>query len=118
MCFFATLQNAAKVSWPTEGIENFWERLYLYTIKHEGRIYTACGDGKTPFVSATDIAAVAFHALTDNTLQETDDRVLGPELLTYDEVYGLLGLQFNVNAEADTFHADRGQVHQRLGTQD
>jgi festuclavine dehydrogenase len=56
------------------------------TIKAEGKIYTACGDGKIPFISATDIAAVAFRALTDENSHNTDYRVLGPELLTYDEV--------------------------------
>lgn len=61
------------------------------TIKDEGKIYTACGDGKIPFVSAADIAAVAFHVLTDTKPHNTDYRVLGPELLTYDEVDPLFG---------------------------
>lgn len=50
------------------------------------KIFTACGDGKIPFISADDIAAVAFHALTDETSHNCDHRVLGPELLTYDDV--------------------------------
>ena len=54
-------------------------------------MYTACGDGKIPFVSATDIAAVAFRTLTDEKPHNTDYRVLGPDLLTYDEVYYPLG---------------------------
>lgn len=55
-------------------------------IKNESKIYTACGDGKSPFVSAADIAAVAYRALIDETPHNCDYRVLGPELLTYDEV--------------------------------
>lgn len=43
-----------------------------------------------PFVSAEDIAAVAFHALTDATPHNTDHLILGPELFSYDEVASLL----------------------------
>ncbi|KAL5322115.1 hypothetical protein ACEPPN_010084 [Leptodophora sp. 'Broadleaf-Isolate-01'] len=66
-------------------MENFAEWQYSTTIKDEGKIYTACGDGKIPFISADDIAAVAFHALTDDEVPGETVRVLGPELLTYDE---------------------------------
>ncbi|EZF27336.1 hypothetical protein H112_00632 [Trichophyton rubrum D6] len=48
--------------------------------------FMACGDGKIPFVSAIDIAAVVFRALTDPKSHNCDYRILGPELLTYDEV--------------------------------
>ena len=67
-------------------LENFCERQNLYTIKEQGKIYTACGDGKVPFVSAADIAAIAYHALVDAEPHNNDYRILGPELLTYDEV--------------------------------
>lgn len=70
-------------------IENFSEGWHCLKIKSEGMIYTACGEGKIPFISATDIAAVAFHALTDEKPHNTDYRVLGPELLNHDEVYRL-----------------------------
>jgi len=66
-------------------MENFAEWQYPTTIKDEGKIYTGCGDGKIPFVSAEDIAAVAVHALTSAKLPGEAFRVLGPELLTYDE---------------------------------
>ncbi|KAH7350584.1 hypothetical protein BKA65DRAFT_241896 [Rhexocercosporidium sp. MPI-PUGE-AT-0058] len=66
-------------------MENFAEWQYPATIKDEGKIYTACGDGKIPFISADDIAAVAFHALTDAEVPGETVRVLGPELFTYDE---------------------------------
>ncbi|KAL9089281.1 MAG: hypothetical protein Q9165_005849 [Trypethelium subeluteriae] len=56
------------------------------TIKLEGKIYTACGDAKIPFISATDIAHVAFRALTDARPHNCDYRILGPELLTYDDI--------------------------------
>jgi festuclavine dehydrogenase len=37
-------------------------------------------------VSAGDIAGVAFHALTSEKPLDTTYRILGPELLTHDEV--------------------------------
>ncbi|BDD64234.1 hypothetical protein MAP00_009072 [Monascus purpureus] len=45
--------------------ENLTEDGPRQLIRDQGKIYTACGQGKIPFVSATDIAAVAYCALTD-----------------------------------------------------
>ena len=70
-------------------IENLAEDGYETTIREEGIIYTACGDAKISFVSAADVAAVAFRALTDEKSHNTDHVIVGPELLTYDDV-GLL----------------------------
>jgi uncharacterized protein YbjT (DUF2867 family) len=68
-------------------IENFSESFKLAPIKAENKIYTATGDGLVPFVSASDIAAVAFHLLTDEKPPaEIDYRVVGPEELTHDQV--------------------------------
>ncbi|KAF3483675.1 ergot alkaloid biosynthetic protein A [Arthroderma uncinatum] len=66
--------------------ENLTDEAPRPLIREHSKIYTACGDGKIPFVSAIDIAAVAFRALTDPKSHNCDYRVLGPELLTYDEV--------------------------------
>jgi len=71
---------------PSWFMENLIEPGLVYTIGTLNKIFTACGDGKIPFISADDIAAVAFHALTDKTSHNCDYRVLGPELLTYDDV--------------------------------
>ena len=68
-------------------LDNFAQWGHRETIKNEGKIYSACGDGKIPLISAKDIAAVAFHALTDTEPPSTDYRVLGGELLTYDDVW-------------------------------
>jgi uncharacterized protein YbjT (DUF2867 family) len=67
-------------------VENLTEPGLIYTISQLGKIYTACQDGKIPFVSADDIAEVAFHALTNEKSYNCDMRILGPELLTYDDV--------------------------------
>lgn len=58
----------------------------LATIKNEGKLYTACDDGKIPFISAVDIASVASRALTDAKSHDTVYDLVGPELLTFDDV--------------------------------
>ncbi len=56
------------------------------TIRDQDLIMTAAGDGRVPFVSAEDIAAVAFRALTDKEGHDTEHLILGQDLLSYDEV--------------------------------
>ncbi|KAH1614534.1 hypothetical protein KXX21_001420 [Aspergillus fumigatus] len=71
---------------PSWFMENLTENGPRQLIRDQGKIYTACGQGKIPFISATDIAAVAYRALTDPVSHNCDHRVLGPELLTYDDI--------------------------------
>ncbi|KAM3077553.1 hypothetical protein ACMFMG_006890 [Clarireedia jacksonii] len=71
---------------PTWFMENFSEQHHRATIRDTSSITSATGNGKVPFVSADDIAAVGFHALTDENLQRRDLVILGPELLSYDDV--------------------------------
>jgi hypothetical protein len=66
---------------------------HFETITQYNKLFTACADGKIPWVSAGDIALVAFHALTDEKPHDCAYRILGPELLTYDEVCLLPFLQ-------------------------
>ncbi|RHZ57224.1 uncharacterized protein CDV56_102920 [Aspergillus thermomutatus] len=66
--------------------KNLSEEAPCAVIRDQSKIYTACGDGKIPFISAIDIAAVAFRALTDPHSHNCDHRILGPELLTYDQI--------------------------------
>lgn len=66
--------------------ENFSEMQHMFSIRDEDKIITATGEGKVPFVSADDIAAVAFRALTDEVPHNADHLILGPELWSYDEV--------------------------------
>jgi len=62
---------------------------HLHSIRDRNHIVTATGEGKLPFVSADDIATVAFRALTDEKPHNTDYLILGPELLSYDNVSSL-----------------------------
>ncbi|KAK0447798.1 hypothetical protein EV421DRAFT_1706445 [Armillaria borealis] len=70
--------------------ENFSEQPNRKPVNLENKIYSATGDGKVPFVSAEDIAAVAFRALVDPQSHNTDHFIRGPELLSYDEVAEIL----------------------------
>jgi festuclavine dehydrogenase len=71
---------------PTWFMENFSEQQHLPTIRDQDVIITATGEGRLPFVSAEDIAAVGFRALTDERSHDCDHLILGPELFSYDEV--------------------------------
>jgi festuclavine dehydrogenase len=75
---------------PTWFMENFSEMQHASTIREQDTIITATGEGKVPFVSVHDIAAVAFRALTDRVPHNADHDILGPELFSYDDVCTLL----------------------------
>ena len=55
------------------------------TIRDKSAIFSAAGDGKISFVSAEDIAAVAYHALTVEKPPNRDYVIVGPELLSHDD---------------------------------
>ena len=59
---------------------------HVRSIRDESKIYSATGDGKIPWVSADDLAAVAVEVLTRKAPPNTEFLVLGPELLSYDDV--------------------------------
>lgn len=71
---------------PTWFMENFSEMEHLHTIREDNQIVTATGEGRVPFVSADDIAAVAFRALTDEVPHNKNHLILGPELWSFHEV--------------------------------
>ena len=67
-------------------MQNFSEAQHLAPIRGEGKVYSATGNGKVPFVSTEDIARVAQRLLLDEKPHNADYIVLGPELLSYDDV--------------------------------
>ncbi|KAI1414913.1 putative ergot alkaloid A [Hypoxylon sp. FL1857] len=83
------LGDEGKIEWavlrPTWFMQNF-EAYHAHTIKGENKIYSATGPGRIPWVSAEDIAAVGFVALTAPQPPNTDYMVLGPELLKYTDL--------------------------------
>ncbi|KAK3903119.1 hypothetical protein C8A05DRAFT_14906 [Staphylotrichum tortipilum] len=89
------LGREGEVEWavlkPTWFQQNFVDQpVHLKAIKEESAIYSATGEGKIPWVSADDIAAVAVQALTNPSPPNTDYMVLGPELLSYGEIAEIL----------------------------
>lgn len=60
------------------------------TIRADGTIRTAAGDGRVGFVDADDIAAVAVHALTGERAPDTDLIITGPQALGYDDIAATL----------------------------
>nr|WP_037917449.1 NAD(P)H-binding protein [Actinacidiphila yeochonensis] len=72
---------------PSWFMQNFTgAHAHAVSIREDGTIRTATGSGRVGFVDAEDIAAVAFHALTDEHAPDTDLVLTGPEALSYDDI--------------------------------
>ena len=63
---------------------------WIGTIKGEGVVYNALGEGKAAPIAAEDIAAVAVHALTDPNPSPEVFEVTGSELLSVPEQVAIL----------------------------
>ncbi|MEV6394464.1 NAD(P)H-binding protein [Streptomyces sp. NPDC051907] len=60
------------------------------SIRDEGVIMSASGEGRVGFVDADDIAAVAVRALTDDQAPNTDLILTGPQTLSYADVAAVI----------------------------
>lgn len=75
---------------PTWFMQNFVTQ-HLSSIQANSVIYSATGQGRVPFIDASDIAAVAARVLLDSSLVQNADIVLtGPQSLTYADVAAVL----------------------------
>lgn len=92
---------------PSWFMQNFSEQQHLPSIRDEGMIRTATGDGRIGFVHAADIAAVAVAALQGRAPGNRDYVLTGPQALSYDEVAALIAAE-----------AGRPVVHRRLTEQE
>ncbi|MFB7498805.1 NAD(P)H-binding protein [Streptomyces sp. NPDC056161] len=89
---------------PSWFMQNFTgSHAHALSIRADGTIWTATGDGRVGFVDAEDIAAVAAHALTDEHVPGTDLVLTGPQALSHDDI-----------AAALTEVTGRRVVHRRL----
>jgi uncharacterized protein YbjT (DUF2867 family) len=76
---------------PSWFMQNFTgQHAHALSIRERGSILTATGSGRVGFIDAGDIAAVAFHALTDEHAPDTDLVLTGPEALSYDDVAAIM----------------------------
>ena len=60
------------------------------SIREEGRIVTATGEGRVALVDARDIAAVAVRALLDEPSHDTEHVLTGPQALSWSQVADLV----------------------------
>jgi uncharacterized protein YbjT (DUF2867 family) len=71
-----------------------------------GEIVTATGDGKVAFIDATDIAAVAGHALIDDVPHNTEHILTGPAALSYADAAEILTRQIGRTVRHRSVPAD------------
>ena len=88
---------------PSWFMQNFSEGAHIRTIRAEGKIYSAAGDGPLPFIHVGDIARCAVAMLTSEQPANRDFVLTGADLLTYDDV-----------AQKISDAAGRSVVHVRL----
>jgi ergot alkaloid biosynthesis protein len=60
------------------------------TLRRDGTLVTATGDGRVGFVDAADIAAVGVRALADAKSHDTGHVITGPRALSYDDIAAIL----------------------------
>ncbi|MFD9866530.1 NAD(P)H-binding protein [Streptomyces niveus] len=72
---------------PSWFMQNFTgDHPHARSIRADGTVSTATGEGRVGFVDADDIAAVAVHALTDDRAPNTDLVITGPQALSYGDI--------------------------------
>jgi uncharacterized protein YbjT (DUF2867 family) len=88
-----TLMPEWTVLRPSWFMQNFvGDHLVAQGVK-SGEIITATGNGRVAFIDAADIAAVAGHALTDDTPHNTEHILTGPVALSYADAARILTRQ-------------------------
>ncbi|MFJ3922935.1 NAD(P)H-binding protein [Streptomyces sp. NPDC090022] len=76
---------------PSWFMQNFaGQTPHARSIREDGAIRTATGQGRVGFIDAEDIAAVAVRALTDEQAPDTDLILTGPQALSYGDVAAVI----------------------------
>jgi len=78
--------NIIRPSWFNQNFVNFWG----YGIKNLNTIALPVGEGKTGFIDARDIAAVAAKLLVDDSRTGEGFTLTGPEALSHAEVAAII----------------------------
>lgn len=85
------LFDAWAVLRPSWFMQNFsGDHPHAESIRTDGTLLTATGEGRVGFVDADDIAAVAVHALTTAQAPNTDLIITGPQALSYGDIAAVL----------------------------
>ncbi|PTL84055.1 NAD(P)H-binding protein [Vitiosangium sp. GDMCC 1.1324] len=77
---------------PSWFMQNFVDERHHHgaSLKRDGLLVTATGEGRVGFVDARDIAEVAVRALADEQSHDTAHVITGPQALRYDDVAAVL----------------------------
>lgn len=75
---------------PSWFMQNFSDGPHAGSIREDGAIYSATGDGRVGFISADDIAEAAVAALISESSPNSDFVLTGPEALGYSEVAAIV----------------------------
>lgn len=65
--------------------------LWAKSIKADGMVRSATGDGKIPFIHPRDIADVSAQALLSEQYRDSSLPISGPEALSYAEMVATIG---------------------------
>ncbi|MFB5674899.1 NmrA family NAD(P)-binding protein [Paenibacillus terreus] len=76
---------------PSYFMQNFTEGQHAATIRNDGTMVTATGDGRVAFVDADDIAEVGVRALIDEQPHNRAHVITGPEALSYADAARIIG---------------------------
>ncbi|KAJ7669320.1 hypothetical protein DFH06DRAFT_180971 [Mycena polygramma] len=71
----------------------FFDNFLMYyadLIRSKDEIVSATQDGLIAYVSTEDIADVAFKALVEDKIENDNPIIVGPELVSYDKIAGIL----------------------------
>jgi ergot alkaloid biosynthesis protein len=99
---------------PTWFMQNLSEQHHQATIKEEGKIYSATGNGRIGFVDADDIARSAVAALLAPLAPNADFILTGPKTLSYDDIARLLSDELGYPVDHISLTVD--QLAQRYRT--
>ncbi|MET4922433.1 NAD(P)H-binding protein [Streptomyces sp. PSRA5] len=76
---------------PSWFMQNFaGDHPHAQSIRADGTVLTATGEGRVGFIDADDIARVAVHALTDTLAPNGELVITGPQALSYGEIAAVL----------------------------
>lgn len=77
---------------PSWFMQNFVNEQHHHgaSLKHDGLLVTATGEGRVGFVDAQDIAEVAARALADERSHDTAHVITGPHALSYGEIAAVI----------------------------
>ncbi|RKI44893.1 oxidoreductase [Corallococcus sp. AB004] len=77
---------------PSWFMQNFISPVHHHhaSLRRDGRLVTATGQGRVGFVDAEDIAAVGVRALADAKSHDTAHVITGPQALSYDDLAAIL----------------------------